>query len=138
LKILGLFQGILNVISRIFLGCLLTSMVCWSCWMLICSKWSLCAKPTAIAYLLTLYSMLSYVDIKYCFNQLPERLKLVDLKVECLFLLINTCKYRRFRNPSKNGENTYLLHLTNHIYSTVYTEIQILNLWMYWIYLILH
>lgn len=131
MKILELFQGILNFISRTYLGCLSTSMVYWSCWTLIRSKWSLCAKPTAIAYLLTLYSMLSYVDIKYCFNQLPERLKLVDLKVVCLFLLLNTCKYRRFRNQSKNGENTSLLHLTKHIYFTVYTEIQILNLLMY-------
>jgi hypothetical protein len=135
---LGLFQGISNVIFKIFLGCLSTSLVCWSCWMLRSSKWSLCAKRTAIVYLLTLYSMLSFVDIKYCFNQLPERLKLVVLKVVCWFLFLNTCKYRRFKNQSKNGENISPLHLTNRIYLIVYIEILILNLLMYWLYLILH
>ena len=135
---MGLFQGISNVIFKIFLGCLSTSLVCWSCWMLRSSKWLICVKCTAIVYLLTLYSMLSFVDIKHYFNQLPERLKLVVLKVVCLFLFLNTCKYWRFKNQLKNRENISPLHLTNRIYLIVYIEILILNLLMYWMYLTLH
>ena len=81
--------------------------------------------------------MLSYVAIKFYFNQLPEMQKLVDLKVECLFLWQNICNSHRLQNVLKIGESTSPLLYNNNTYFTVFIETLNQNQWMYFRFLVL-